>query len=66
MTEADVLRLLRKSCDDIGTVRAWALANDVSPQYVGDVLAGKRSIGPAILRALGIEAVTTYRRKGKT
>ena len=62
MTEADVLKLLRKSCDEAGTVRAWALANSVSPQYVGDVLVGKRSIGPAILKALGIEAVTTYRR----
>ena len=54
MTEADVLKLLRKSCDEVGTVRAWAMANDVSPQYVGDVLGGKRSIGPAILKALGL------------
>ncbi len=62
MTEDDVRKLLRKACEDAGSNRAWALANDLSPQYVGDVIEGKRSIGPAILKALNIEAVTTYRR----
>lgn len=62
MTEDDVRDLLRKSCDKLGSVRAWAIENDCSAQYVGDVLNGGRSPGPAILKGLGLEAVTTYRR----
>ena len=65
MTEKDVRRLLIEVCVDAGSTRAWALANDLSPQYVGDVLKGKRSLGPSILKALGIEAVTTYKRVRK-
>jgi hypothetical protein len=62
MTEDDVRGLLRKATEDAGSRRAWALAHDLSAQYVGDVIDGKRSIGPAILAALNIEAVTTYRK----
>ncbi len=62
MTEAEVLQLLRKACGNAGSNRAWALANDLSPQYVGDVLAEKRQIGPSILKALGLEVVTVYRK----
>jgi hypothetical protein len=62
VTEDDVLRLLGKACEDAGSDRQWAIAHDLSAQYVGDVRRKKRPIGPAILKALNIEAVTTYRR----
>lgn len=65
MTEADVRELLRKACEAAGSDRAWALEHKLSAQYVGDVKNGKRSIGPAILKALGLSAVTTYRRLRK-
>lgn len=58
----DVRNILRKACEAAGTQKAWAEANGVSPQYVNDVLQGFREPGEAILSALGIEKVTTYRR----
>lgn len=62
MTEDDVRKLLRKACEDAGSDRQWAIAHDLSAQYVGDVRRKKRPIGPAILKALGLEAHTTYKR----
>ncbi len=72
MTEDDVRTLLHKATDEAGGVRAWAREHGLSAAYVSDVRLGRRSLGPAILDALGVEiakvipAVTTYRRKGKT
>jgi DNA-binding transcriptional regulator YdaS (Cro superfamily) len=42
---------------------AWARKHGVSPAYVSDVINGRREPGPAILDALGIERVVTYRPK---
>ncbi len=67
MNEEDVRKLLRKACDEAGSPRAWALANSLSPSYVGDVLDKSRAPGPSICAALGIEksTVTTYRKARK-
>lgn len=65
MTEDEVKEALRRACEKAGNVRTWALANDVSPQYVGDVLNGNRKPGESILKPLGIEVVITYRRTRK-
>lgn len=40
----------------------WATKHHISPAYLSDVLRGKRNIGPAILRALGMKAVTYYKK----
>jgi hypothetical protein len=57
----DELRmLLRRRCDKAGSVRAWALKHGVSPVYVGNVLAGKRGPGKALLDALGLVRVISY------
>lgn len=42
---------------------AWAKKHGVSAAYVSDVLAGRREPGKLILDALGLERVTSYRRK---
>jgi DNA-binding transcriptional regulator YdaS (Cro superfamily) len=42
---------------------AWARSHGISPAYVSDVINGRREPGPAILDALGIERVVTYRPK---
>lgn len=69
MTEDDVRALLHKATDKAGGVRAWARLHKLSAAYVSDVRLGRRSLGPAILDALGVEvakvipAITTYRRK---
>lgn len=41
------------------------LATDlgVSAQYLGDVLAGRRDPGKAILNAMGLEKIVDYRQK---
>ncbi len=57
-----MLALLRRRCDDAGGQASWAAANGVSPQYVNDVLHGRREPGEGILRPLGLERVVTYRR----
>jgi DNA-binding transcriptional regulator YdaS (Cro superfamily) len=42
---------------------AWARSHNLSPAYVSDVINGRREPGPAILEALGIERVVSYRPK---
>jgi hypothetical protein len=55
--------LLRRRCDEAGSVRVWALKHGVSPVYVGHVLAGKRGPGKALLDALGLVRVISYTEK---
>lgn len=62
MTEDDVRALLRSKAPRQAD---FAKVAGISPQYVNDVLAGRRDPGKAILDALGIEKVVTYRRKSK-
>ncbi len=62
MGEAEVLRLLRAACKEWGAQKNWAEGHDISPQYVNDVLNGRREPGRLILSALGVERIVTYRR----
>lgn len=62
MTLDQVLALLRRECAKAGNQAAWAKAHDVSPAYVSDVLMRRREPGDAILRPLGLERITSYRR----
>jgi hypothetical protein len=55
--------LLRRRCDEAGSERAWALKHGVSPVYVGDVLAGRRAPGKAILATLGLVRVISYAKE---
>ncbi len=63
MTEERVRAALQKAVDEAGGQRAFGRKHKVSAAYVGLVLNGERP-GPAVLKPLGIEAitVTTYRR----
>lgn len=63
LTLNDVVKLLRQRCTESGTQKAFAEASGVSPQYVADVLRLKREPGEAILSALGLEKVVSYREK---
>jgi DNA-binding transcriptional regulator YdaS (Cro superfamily) len=45
------------------TQAQWARKHNISPAYVNDVINGRREPGPAILEALGIERVVSYRPK---
>lgn len=63
LTHDDVVRRLRAAIDRAGDQRAWALAYDLSPQYVNDVLRGRREAGPSVLAALGLERVIRYQER---
>lgn len=65
MTENELRKLLRQSVDRAGSQAAWAEANNVSCPYVCDVLKGRRGPGEAILIALGMEKIVSYRRVTK-
>lgn len=57
MDDLDLATELRAACEAAGSQRAWALAHGVSPQYVSDVLAGRRDGGESILAALGLRRI---------
>lgn len=66
MTVDDVRTMLRKSCDQAGSLRAWAKEHSVSVAYVSDVLLERRAPGPSILKVFGLQAErhtnTVYRK----
>lgn len=58
----DIYAEMRKMGRDAGSQRAWAAKHDVSPQYISDVLNGRKPPGPKILKPLGYRAITVYER----
>lgn len=60
--EVDVRGDLRRACAAAGGQSAFARANGVSAQYVGDVLAGKRRPGPGICAALGYVRLVRFHK----
>lgn len=62
LDDLDVFARLRAACKAAGGQKAWAEAHGMPQQYVCDVLACRRPIGPAVLRALGL--VVRYVEKG--
>ena len=56
----DPVAELYAACKAAGSQKAWADTNGLSPQYVCDVLQGRREPGDSILSALGLKKVVTY------
>ena len=56
-----VLDMLREECAQVGSQYQWATKHKLSPAYISDVLQGRRNPGPAVLKALRLEAVMQYR-----
>ena len=65
MTADDVRAYLKRECEKAGGQAAWCREHDIAPGYAADVLSGRQEPGEAILKALGIERVVTYRRTRK-
>jgi len=63
MKKDDVVKLLAREVGKAASRRQWARATGISSVYVDDVLNGRREPGKAILDALGLVRVVTYRRK---
>lgn len=63
MNETDIQNLLAEEMHSGDfTMKTWCEANAVSPQYVVDVMRGRRAPGRKILTILGLERIVTYRR----
>lgn len=59
----DILATLRRQVDSAGSQKALAARLGVSPQYLNDVLLGRKEPGEGILEPLGLERVVSYRRR---
>ena len=62
MNADDVRRALQRAIDQEGTAAAWCKKHEIARGYVSDVLSVRQEPGDAILKALGIERIITYRR----
>lgn len=58
-TDEDVIEMLRYRVDREGTQTALSIQIGITPQYLSDVLKGRRRPGPAILNFLGLEMAYT-------
>lgn len=61
-TEKDLAAELKRQLVERGAQAEWAKRAGVSAVYVSDFVNGRRTAGPAILRALGYEATPYYRK----
>lgn len=60
MKVSEVVEMLSQACEDAGSQQSWAEANGLSPQYVNDVLKGRREPGQSIATALGLSKRSEY------
>lgn len=56
----EMRNLLRSACKTAGSQLAWAKANDISPQFVSDVLKGYRGPSESMLSALHLRRVSGF------
>lgn len=57
---AEVLADLRREVAEAGSVAAWCRTHDFTPQFIGDVLHGRRNITENLGKALGYHKVTRW------
>jgi hypothetical protein len=49
-----------------GNASEWAKSRGISPQYVSEVLRGKKDAGEKILRAIGLRRIVGYEELNET
>lgn len=59
MTSSDLIQKLKLFSP---TQKATAKELGISPQYLGDILAGRREISDRVAKALGFRRVVTFER----
>ncbi len=63
LNEAELIKHIESLVYMAGGQKAAARSMGISPQYLNDVLQGRRSPGPKLLQAIGYtKAETLYRR----
>ena len=63
MDKDGVFRLVRKLAKDAGSQSALAIKLEMSGAYLSDVLNENRPLSDDFLEKVGLERVTTYRRR---
>jgi hypothetical protein len=58
----DVMKLLRAEIAGAGSQSKWARKKRVNRSVVNNAVSGRGGLQPKILAALGLEAITVYRR----
>lgn len=61
LTGAEAVAILRSACAAAGGQSAWAARHGFSPQYVCDVLRGRRDVSEALANALGLVREVRFR-----
>lgn len=59
-TADDVRKLLRHKAKEAGSQIAFALAVDISPQFLSDVINGRREPSGRLLEVLGLRRIVRY------
>lgn len=54
----EAIEALKSAVAAAGSAKAWAAAQGLSPQYVGEVLSGRRQPSDRVLGPLGLQRVT--------
>lgn len=62
MTEASLLKKLRRAVKRESTQNAYADKHDIDRGWLSLVLRGRRGISPQVARSMGYEAVKGYRK----
>jgi len=61
LRDAEFVRaILRSACEREGSQRAWAKKHRVSPQFLSEVLSGRKEPSPAVLEPLGMQREVYY------
>lgn len=55
LTQADMRNILRHRCEEAGGQGKFAESIGISPQYLSDILNGKRAIGAMLAGKIGYE-----------
>lgn len=58
----EVREMLRLTCEGWGGQQSWANAHNISRRFIWGTLTNKHPPTKPILKALGLEAVVTYRK----
>ena len=61
----DVVAQLRKQANEAGSQKLLAEKMGVTPQYITDILKGRREPGEAVLKPLGLRKVVSYESEGE-
>jgi DNA-binding transcriptional regulator YdaS (Cro superfamily) len=62
MNETELIGLLARRIEKVGSQAAWAKEHGISAPYVNDVLNFRRAPGAKILTALGLTRTVNYQK----